>query len=524
MWISELGTDLELLGVNVKLLVYPHELPGRYLGYHDYMKEALMHVKGHDPNRIHFHVQISLRSSSKHHLLCPVSVLFVIGTNLPMESLPSAIAECLATNFGIASTGIDYDQVYVDGTTLAVLAPALVAKKVLILQQIRQASGGLGLGSSNKYGVNATTLSIIFEDRRIDTIPRPDLEGTWRPNSMGGNLLHFAMVHQQNNGILMKILQRIQETGLDLDEQDMFGFTPFHYAVLSGRMSRIDAMLRAGANVSIRTRTGYQDDARRMVMRYGCKERILRLFFPSSSEIEQFFEVEEDPAWHLLLSLHLGRRDLIDRSLSFASMRGGIATAAKRADAIFPVYVAALRSGHQNLKLLLSMPEIRESVDIDASIPKLREFGTAGGNVLHYAAQQNHVPAIKLLLAHSADVGKRDDLGRTPLILACRFARAVPCVPLLLERMSGKPELLNMGDYRARETALHWTTTWRKKHENTLLLFLATSGVNVLAEDKDTWTVFTWANRNKHRQWYRICDGSEIIKSYADKHGITIPQ
>jgi ankyrin repeat protein len=514
-WLPSFGTGFELLGLNVQLTHQETRSIGMYFGDCSYLPEAVRHVKDNDPERIHVNIRFWTRTVP--HLRYalkfpgPISHLALLGSET--FEVAQRHVERFYEAYEIKFSRFQLDQLCVDGST------ALMKTIAMLPNSDRRAQGLIAEGASllgidsPLYGTQgfllaATTNRFLYYTLASALEKSNMLEvSLWRAPKLGANALHLSMQFRFADPV-SAVLDPILTVGVGINEVDMFGFTALHYAVLHQAKPNIRTLLAKGANPHQHSSSGYRDTPLQSALRNGSSERIVRLLLPFERDIDKFamegFQVAGATSWSFLLGLFLSRSDIIDISLSVEVKRGGtVKECAARANQIYPILIAAMRQGPKKLKFLLSHPEISSVFDINASLPMLKEFGFEGGSVLHYAVYRNDLKAINLLLNLGASLGKLDSLGRTPLIIACRFGRSVPCVPHLLRAMAGNVELLNHHETHGQYTALHWTTTWREQHAEVLRQMLQTPGIDLLAKDSHNWTVFDWSIASRHTQFWK---------------------
>jgi ankyrin repeat protein len=271
---------------------------------------------------------------------------------------------------------------------------------------------------------------------------------------------------------------------IDVNAQDMFGFTALHYAVLGNSLKSTRGLLKLGAVRNSRSIYGNRDTPCKLAVRCGCGRRLLeRLLLP---ELLEEWALNE-PHWAFSAALLMNNRKMLDKLIlnrySDESARRRIVCDAEE---VFPIVVAAVRSSDSLLgHLLKHVPYIFECVDIKKEYDTRGLIPVRSGTALHVAVAQNRPQTARLLVEAGANVGACDAMQRTALLLGIQRKNCLELVPLLLEYMAKQdPESINRAD-RRQHTALHWAVALPGSRAASIgRALLKFPGIDAQAKDK----------------------------------------
>ena len=279
-------------------------------------------------------------------------------------------------------------------------------------------------------------------------------------DSKGQTLLHMAV--GQSNISLVEYLVSLPETKLNsrdqlertplhwaaiLKEVDMVrlllhhkaehsvgdknGIRPLHYAVQSGSLETVEAMLNSNANIIDEP----ADDQRTALMWASVKgnDQIMKLLLDKKCSDVNAVDVNEQSALHMCMqSGHLQSvKVLIDAGADVNMVDG---------KHHIPLFYACA-SGHADV--------VTELID-RGSDKQLEDKDLEGRCPLHYAAMVDRTDIIKILLRRQLDPNTQDNAGCPPLHFAA-YGGFVHSMSALLENGAD----VNLPD-NDKQTALHW--------------------------------------------------------------------
>ena len=279
-------------------------------------------------------------------------------------------------------------------------------------------------------------------------------------DSKGQTLLHMAV--GQSNISLVEYLVSLPETKLNsrdqlertplhwaaiLKEVDMVrlllhhkaehsvgdknGIRPLHYAVQSGSLETVEAMLNSNANIIDEP----ADDQRTALMWASVKgnDQIMKLLLDKKCSDVNAVDVNEQSALHMCMqSGHLQSvKVLIDAGADVNMVDG---------KHHIPLFYACA-SGHADV--------VTELID-RGSDKQLEDKDLEGRCPLHYAAMVDRTDIIKILLRRQLDPNTQDNAGCPPLHFAA-YGGFVHSMSALLENGAD----VNFPD-NDKQTALHW--------------------------------------------------------------------
>ena len=220
----------------------------------------------------------------------------------------------------------------------------------------------------------------------------------------------------------------IEQYGVDVRQNALFGSTPLHHAALYGRCDFIPLLLRAGAEPN------FLDNELNTALHSAVKGDSLEF-------IKQLVEA--------VPTLDLAPRNKTGSTpLHFAAVGGNleivtffleheVSSVQVENNAIFlPLHLAAWFGHLEAVKLLLNDDNINSP-------------GCAGLTALHMASCNGHLHLVEFLLGKNADANKLDDFQQSPL-LAALVAKHVDIATVLLDHRAD-PKIAN----KDGETALH---------------------------------------------------------------------
>ncbi|KAL4233751.1 hypothetical protein ACF0H5_008431 [Mactra antiquata] len=232
----------------------------------------------------------------------------------------------------------------------------------------------------------------------------------------GQTPLHYACM--RGNEIACKEL--LNYPSLTLEAVDKQGMTALHMAASHRQFGIVKMLIEKG--VSLRCK----DDENTTPLHAACTEgnvQIVRLLFRAAAKKDGWVTIKEmvndkdiDGNTCLSLAVENGHYEVVKLCLE------------KRADVNVPnnIYMYPLHLGAVNGDLRIVRLLIEHNARIDA-------LNNEQATPLHKAAQYNHVQVVEFLVDREADIERRDDENYTPLLLASVYGKAAT-VDLLIQK------------------------------------------------------------------------------------------
>eukprot|EP00042_Codosiga_hollandica_P047703 m.521951 g.521951 ORF g.521951 m.521951 type:complete len:586 (+) comp57505_c0_seq4:215-1972(+) len=308
-----------------------------------------------------------------------------------------------------------------------------------------------------------------------------------------GSVVHIAAEHGQVE-MLTRLLALRQFTAAHLNEQDANKLTAVEWAVIGGSVECFDALLHAGAKVSVRPN---EVTALHMAAQFGHPELLRRLLeLPIfNTKVDVADRHETTP----LVSAVAGRSFECFKILEEA---GGNPLVVNQGGNTL-LHVASHQGCDEILEHVLKIDELRQHIDLPneafdtplllavarESVECTRLLLQAGADVfisdrrdrmpIHRAADVGHAELLQVLIeANAESLYLCTPYGETALMRASRTGRAA-AVRVLVE--AGADCLMQN---EAGETALHLASHWRINPELVQIL-LSAPAADVNARDND---------------------------------------
>lgn len=296
--------------------------------------------------------------------------------------------------------------------------------------------------------------------------------------SLSMTLLHTMGIWGHKPARVRRVLPLCEKLQLDINSQDLFGFTPLHYAVLSGSFALVKGLVKLGASRTIKSHCGIFIDAIELAVQVGSPARIMRMLIPDQAAFAQLASARPDMAF--ISAILMQDLTLLAQFFLKPLPEEEVITILKRADELFPLLVASIRSGNRFLKLLLrGIPFLFDHLDLSATPQQMDSVRSGRRTALHVAACSNNTYLLELLLSKGASVEILDADGATPLIAALERHAGPECASILVDKMLDRADLLNVKTKSRKYSALHWAATLPAQHEPLLRKIMSAPGINL---------------------------------------------
>lgn len=198
--------------------------------------------------------------------------------------------------------------------------------------------------------------------------------------------------------------------GMNINESDVFGNTPLHWAVLRKDLQEVRKLLEQGADPDIKNRKNYS------VLHYAIMQKnfdLVQILLDGGADSNLKDESDSTP-------LHLA---FIQNNIQMGRLLISYGADSNSADQWnqTPLFRAILQNKWEFLKLLLE----------SGADPNVQNNG--GDTVLHWAAKGSNIDIINTLIDFGADVNRGDKFGQTPLFYAIKYSR-IETMKTLLDR------------------------------------------------------------------------------------------
>ncbi|KAF4466026.1 ankyrin repeat [Fusarium albosuccineum] len=303
----------------------------------------------------------------------------------------------------------------------------LVKTKMIIEDKIKE---WLGPGEDLKTRTIFSYLRTLCEEQgrewrwETEIEPRATPESVAEyPQAFGFSELH--RLYQKPGRLISREIRASLNRGQGMDQQDVFNWTPLHYAAAKGNASAARRLLEYEADLNVRDLVDWTP------LHYACQHG-------NTSIVEELLLAQAD--------LNLRGIDGVT-PLHCAAMSGCI-DAAKSLIKAKATADATDNAGntwlhwaafHGHAKFMV---ELKAGVDINLTSHN-------GRNPLHLASAKGHDAVVRILAGNGADIGAEDDANQTPLHLAAANGREA-VVEVLVER-GARIDVRN----RREETPLH---------------------------------------------------------------------
>ena len=271
----------------------------------------------------------------------------------------------------------------------------------------------------------------------------------------GFTLLHHAAFHNQPS-----IIQYLLDSGLDINQVDIDGNTPLHFAIKNGYIETMQCLLNdKGVDTTIVNND--KDSPFHTAIRHGSPE-LVRAYM-SHPSVDYFVKGKRGRiAFHL--AAELDKDKLFEVILDFAK-KGAFRLCAKDDDDLTPLHVAARSGSARSLDIMIShaqsvgypVEKILSFLDEENSTPLnsavdagytdvvevLMKYGASPiamkddqPSPLHQAAFLGSISVLKALGNHCTldQLEITNSNGRTPLHIAAFSSRNVECVQYFIDR------------------------------------------------------------------------------------------
>lgn len=226
----------------------------------------------------------------------------------------------------------------------------------------------------------------------------PDEGGYWdffQPQLQCGVFYGFTPLILAATANRFDVLQALVEAGADLSAADKSHTTTLQMAAAHGNVAAIQFLLIKGAKVTHIERTS--SPLHRAVM--NGHVQALTILIEAGGSLDWKDSMGHTPLHCASLSGHVSAVELL-------LLKGANASEADTTSGMNPLHWAAAR-GHAEVSKVLA-----RAGDVNAT-------KADGSTALHLAAERGHVEVIQVLVAEGADLEIKDELGQTPIFLAC---------------------------------------------------------------------------------------------------------
>jgi ankyrin repeat protein len=211
-----------------------------------------------------------------------------------------------------------------------------------------------------------------------------------------GEAEQLSVFEAAKYGKLAELKQLVQANPALVNESNVWGEFPLHYAAAYGDFETVRWLLFAGADVKARTLKGVT------VLHLADRPEIVRLLVMSGANVHAIDAQGRTP-------LHEAARSSPVEAVRIL-LAAGAAVNARDNEGAAPLHEAASlppgKSAHGRLEVA------RLLLDADAYV---NEPDKSGRTPLHRAASLGHTQLVHLLLQRGADPAARDDQGKAPL-------------------------------------------------------------------------------------------------------------
>ncbi|MGV8125201.1 MAG: FHIPEP family type III secretion protein [Candidatus Xenobiia bacterium LiM19] len=190
----------------------------------------------------------------------------------------------------------------------------------------------------------------------------------------------------------IEAVQHFLNTGLNISEANMHGFTPLHWAAKKGEPSVADFLIKSGAEIDVHDRD--QMTPLHWAARRG-HHALARTLLSHSADCECRDTLGRTPLHYAALQGHTLVAELLISS--GASLR--CTTVSGRT----PLHEAASYGQSETVRLLLAKGASPEEMESDFQ-----------ATPLHFAAREGHLQVSRILIENGASVAATDRMGKTP--------------------------------------------------------------------------------------------------------------
>ena len=271
----------------------------------------------------------------------------------------------------------------------------------------------------------------------------------------GFTLLHYAAFHNQP-----AIIHYLLDSGLDINQIDIEGNTPLHFAIKNGYIKAMECLLNhKGVDTTIVNND--KDSPFHNAIRYGSPE-LVRAYM-SHPSVDYFVKGKRGRiAFHL--AAELDKDKLFKVIMEFAT-KGAFRLCAKDDDDLTPLHLAARCGSARSLDIMIShaqsvgypVEKVLSFLDEENSTPLnsavdagytevvevLMKYGASPiamkgdqPSPLHQAAFLGSISVLKAMGNHCTldQLETKNSDGRTPLQIAAFSSRNVECVQYFIDR------------------------------------------------------------------------------------------
>lgn len=230
------------------------------------------------------------------------------------------------------------------------------------------------------------SLIALWETKCVDIHSVDDISGK--------NCLHRAAATDNHGRV--RIVQLALEEKVDVNQADVYGKVPLHYACLHNRRDLIFTLLKAGANINALDKDNFSPLLYSILYRFtGCV----------SDLVNSGANVDVDSAKDYVPLNFACQYGVYDAVKILIEKYPNLIVA--DAEGLYPIHLVA-RAGHANLVPLLKSYGVNVN-----ELDKLNQW-----TALFYAASEGHFGVVKALLEANADPFILDENGRTALFYA----------------------------------------------------------------------------------------------------------
>lgn len=244
--------------------------------------------------------------------------------------------------------------------------------------------------------------SPLFESE-LSELPPKRIESNYKLELHLSNLITL-MRNPSTNFATIKEYIEANPSEINTTE-DLFHYSPLHYAVFHNRSDIVNLLCEKGANLNIQNSHGFTPVLCAADKNY---TSIVKLLVKFGVDVN----IPDNQGFSLLHKAVLtSNLELVQFLLSWTNVAGDhiVNINATSTEGFTPVHQAALHGYNKILKLLIANGASVDTVSRQKATP------------LHLAATKNNVKAAELLLLNGTNVDSQDKSNRTPLHYACLF-------------------------------------------------------------------------------------------------------